>query len=148
MDGVLSSSELLAQEFEDYFLRKNNRTNLFKELIVHKSCSSLNVKQSLLDKCIQACNCISFWKHTKQVCYQEVTSFMLYMIMISIPELLYIHRKALSMEKGESEDLKFYCLFWIPTKQPGLNHVFCVILLKLCSLFQFILSQILVHKQY
>lgn len=82
-----------------------NKINLFKELIVHKSCSSLHVKWSLFDKCVQACNCVSFWKHPKQVSYQEVTSFMLYTI--SILQLISIQRKALSKEKRENEDLHF-----------------------------------------
>jgi len=118
-----------------------NRINLSKELIVHKSCSSLHVKRSLIDKCIQACNCISFWKHSKQVCYQEVTSFMLYMI--SILELISIQRKILSNGKGENEDLHF--VVFLENGKPDATVTFktCFglggILIKLlCFLFKFI----------
>ena len=63
MEGVLYLEWIVIQNLKIIFFSKVNRTNLFKELVIHKSRSSLNVEWSLFAKCIQACNCVSFWEH-------------------------------------------------------------------------------------
>ena len=63
VEGVLSLEWIVIQNLKIIFFSKVNRTNLFKELVIHKSRSSLNVEWSLFAKCIQACNCVSFWEH-------------------------------------------------------------------------------------